>query len=496
MLKLLVDGRAIETAEGTTVLAAALAAGIEIPHFCYHPAFEPEGTCRMCLVAIEGSAKLELACATKVRDGMKVATNTPEVEAARRDVLEFLLAEHPLDCPICDKAGECRLQDYYDRYGRFAGRFRETREKRDKIIPIGKSLLLDNERCVLCTRCVRFLRRIAGRGELGVYQRGVRTWIGLYEGRTIDNDYSGNLVEICPVGAITDADFRARTRTWLLERGESLCPHCGRGCNITLEFRSGSERAGTTTKVFRVRARENPEVNGPWICDVGRYAYPRGMEDRRQRRVRMIKDRGTTELSWDKALIMLSEKIRGLRASGRGGRIGLVLDTFLSNEELALVRSTFAETVEGRNYWFADPMPGRADSLLLTAERTPNRRGAVDLGFDIRPPELDEISKGADLLLIFGTALPEHFPEGRIREALAGIQAKFLFAARTGTLDRSVDVILPTALMAERSGSVTNINGRVQAFRPVWSAPGDARSLKDVLDELARAPATDGRPGA
>jgi len=491
MLKITIDGREIQTAEGTTILAAALAAGIDIPHFCHHPAFEPEGTCRMCLVAIEGSAKLELACATKVRDGMKIATETPEVGAARREILEFLLAEHPLDCPVCDNAGECRLQDYYERYGRFPGRFRESREKRDKIVPIGRSLLLDNERCILCTRCVRFLRRITGTGELGVYQRGVRTWIGLYEGRKIDNDYSGNLVEICPVGAITDADFRGRTRTWLLEKGDTICPHCGRGCNVTLEFRSGSERSGEGTRVFRVRARENPEVNGYWICDLGRYAYAKEPENRHGR-VLMIKDRSATELSWDKALIMLSEKVRGLRRAGRGGRIGLVLETFLSNEELSLVGRAFGEAVTGRNYWFADPQPGRADSLLLTVERTPNVRGARDLGFELRPPDLEEISKGADLLLVFGTALLEHFSEGRVREALAGVQAKFLFAARAGALDRAVDVILPTALMAENSGSVTNVDGRVQAFRPVLKAPGDARPAGDILADLAHALETGG----
>ena len=486
MLKIRIDGREIGTAEGTTVLAAALAAGIDIPHFCHHPAFEPEGTCRMCLVGIEGSAKLELACATKVKEGMKVSTDTPEVAAARRDVLEFLLAEHPLDCPVCDKAGECRLQDYYDRHGRFAGRFRETREKKDKIVPIGRSLLLDNERCILCTRCVRFLRRVTGTGELGVYQRGVRTWIGLYEGLKIDNDYSGNLVEICPVGAITDADFRARTRTWLLEKGDSLCPHCGRGCNVTLEFRSGSERSGEGTKVFRVRARENPGVNGHWICDIGRYVYPKGIEDR-CRRVLMNKDGNVTELSWDQALVLLTEKVRALQGAGRGGRVGLVLDTFLSNEELALVRRAFSGAVAGRNYWFADPLPGRADGLLLTAERTPNRRGALDLGFELRAPDLREIAKSADLILIFGTALLEHFPEDIVREALAGIQAKFLFTAHAGALDRSVDVILPTALMGERSGSVTNIDGKVQSFHPVWNPPGDARPAGDILADLDRA---------
>lgn len=486
MLKLVIDGRTVEARDGATVLEAAGAAGIDIPHFCHHPAFEPEGTCRMCLVAIEGAAKLELACATRVRDGMNVETSSPEVEAARREVLELLLAEHPLDCPVCDKAGECRLQDYYERHGRHLGRFREARERRDKSVPIGRSLLLDNERCILCTRCVRFLRRITGTGELGVYQRGLRTWIGLYEGRRIDNDYSGNLVEICPVGAITDADFRARTRAWLLEKGDTVCPHCGRGCNISVEFRSGSERTGAGTRVFRVRAKENPEVNGYWICDVGRYAYPKWFEDRSLRPL-LHKDRTVTELSWDKALILLSEKVRGLGRTGRAGRIGLVLETSLTNEALSLVRRTFPDSVSGGSYWFADPAPGRADRLLLTEERTPNLRGTRELGFEVRRPSLEAIARGTDLLLIFGTGLTEALPEAAVREALAGVQAKFLFASRTGPLDRMVDVSLPAAVMAESSGSVTNVDGLRQEFRALWPPPGDARPVADVLSDLARA---------
>jgi NADH-quinone oxidoreductase subunit G len=486
MVKLVIDGRELEAREGATVLETALAAGIDIPRFCHHPAFEPEGTCRMCLIAVEGAAKLELACSTKVREGMKVQTGSPEVRAARREVLELLLAEHPLDCPICDKAGDCRLQDYYERYGRFPGRFREARERRDKIVPIGRSLLLDNERCILCTRCVRFLRTVTRTGELGVYQRGVRTWIGLYEGRRIDNDYSGNLAEICPVGAITDADFRARTRTWLLERGETICPHCGRGCSIFVEFLPGSGRGGEPVRIFRVRARENPDVNGHWICDVGRYAYPRWLESRSARPVQH-KDRGETELSWDKAFNMLSEKILGLAAARRAGRIGLVLESSMTNEALALVRGNFQASISAGSYWFADPAPGRADGLLLTAERTPNVRGARELGFEIRPPDLAEIAAKSDLLCVFGTALVELFPEGRVREAFAGIPAKFLFAARTGALDLMVDVSLPTAVLAESSGSMTNVDGRIQGFRALWAPPGEARPVAEILTNLGRA---------
>ncbi|MCX6571532.1 MAG: 2Fe-2S iron-sulfur cluster-binding protein [Candidatus Aminicenantes bacterium] len=243
MITIQLDGRALQVPPGTTVLKAAEQAGIVIPRFCYHPAFEPEGSCRMCLVEIEGLPKLDLACSTVVREGMKVWTSTPKVIQARKDVLEFFLADHPLDCPICDKAGECKLQEYYDRHGLFAGRFVEAKEKRDKKVAIGKGLLLDRERCILCTLCVRFLRKVTGTGELGVFERAVRAEIGTYDGVPVDNNYSGNLVDICPVGAITDADFRFKMRAWFLIKGPTVCP-ISRGRQVRGRF-SGSGRGRT-----------------------------------------------------------------------------------------------------------------------------------------------------------------------------------------------------------------------------------------------------------
>jgi NADH-quinone oxidoreductase subunit G len=485
MVKIRIDDRLLEAAEGSTVLKAALAAGTDIPHFCFHPAFEPEGSCRMCLVEIEGAPKLELACSTRVKDGMNVLTSSPKVMEARKEVLEFLLAEHPLDCPICDKAGECRLQDYYERYGRFDARFREPKEKRDKIVPIGRRLLLDRERCILCTRCVRFLREVTGAGELGVFERGARTEIGLYEDGRIDNAYSGNLAEICPVGAITDTDFRFKTRTWFLERGASICPHCGRGCNIDIDFRLTTEQAVAERRIFRVRARENAAVNGHWICDIGRYGHPYWTENR-SRFVLMNKDAKTTRLSWDKALIILSEKIKGLCLRGKGGRLGLVLDSFLSNEELYLIGRIFREAVDLGNFWFADPKPQEADRLLLTAERSPNLRGARELGFESRPPDLKEIVKQIEVLLVIGSGLREAFAVGDVRKALDRVPVKFLFAAHTGPGDDAYDFLLPAALIAEKPGSLTNTLGLVQEFQPVWRPPGEARPEWEVLGDLAR----------
>lgn len=485
MVKIRIDHRLLEAAEGSTLLKAALAAGIDVPHFCYHPAFEPEGSCRMCLVEIDGAPKLELACSTKVKDGMNVLTSSPKVMEARKEVLEFLLAEHPLDCPICDKAGECRLQDYYERYGRFDARFRETKEKRDKIVPIGKRLLLDRERCILCTRCVRFLREVTGTGDLGVFERGARTEIGPYENRRIDNAYSGNLAEICPVGAITDTDFRFKTRAWFLERGASICPHCGRGCNIDIEFRPEPDRQDPGCKILRVRARENAAVNGHWICDIGRYGHPYWTENR-SRFVLMNKGAKTTRLSWDKVLIVLSEKIKGLGPRGKGGRLGLILNSFLSNEELYLIGRIFGEAIDLGNAWFADPKPQEADRLLLTAERSPNLKGARELGFESRPPDLEEIAKRIEVLLVFGSGLREAFSDGEVRKALDRVPAKFLFAAHTGPEDSAYDFLLPAALIAEKPGSLTNTLGLVQEFRPVWRPPGEARPEWEVLGDLAR----------
>ena len=280
---LTIDGRAVMAAEGTNVLRAAEQAGIDIPHFCYHPAFAAEGSCRMCLVEIEGLPKLELACSTPVREGLVVRTATPLVEQARRDVLEFLLADHPLDCPICDKAGECRLQDHYDLHGRFPGRFSEAKQKKDKLVRIGRGLVLDRERCILCTRCVRFLRTVTGTGELGIFERGARAEIGIFEGVPVDNDYAGNLADICPVGAITAEDFRFKTRAWFLARKPSVCPHCSRGCAIVVESVAGYPLPEAKRRVYRVTAGANPAVNGYWICRPrpGRPARHRRRADRR-----------------------------------------------------------------------------------------------------------------------------------------------------------------------------------------------------------------------
>ncbi len=464
-----IDGVAVRVPEGTSVLRAAEGAGIAIPHFCYHPAFAAEGSCRMCLVEIEGLPKLELACSTTVREGLVARTATPRVREARREVLEFLLADHPLDCPICDKAGECKLQDYYETYGLYPGRFAEAKRKKDKLVRIGKDLILDRERCILCTRCVRFLRTFTGTGELGVFERGERAEIGIFDGAPVDNGYAGNLVDICPVGAITDADFRFRTRTWFLDSRPTVCSGCGRGCAVAVESVSGYPLRKGERRVFRIRARENPAVNGHWICDLGRAGRRAIDENRSVRAVRRADP--VAELSWQEAAADLAARIGAVPPAERAGRIAIVLNSFLTLEELTLARKVFVEGLGLDRIFFDDPAPGEADGPLLTAERVPNARGVAEAGFSPLRPGPGSLA-GMGIVAVFRPPVAAHRPAAALAEAFPDVPVKGLFASHKGSLDGLADIVVPVAVPAEKSGTYVNVDGIRQTFaRAVDPAP-------------------------
>jgi len=482
-VRLTIDGLAVRAGEGANVLTAAEQAGISIPHFCYHPAFEAEGNCRMCLVEIEGLPKLELSCSTVVREGMIVGTTGPRVAAARKDVLEFLLAEHPLDCPICDKAGECMLQDYYDGHGLFPGRFVEAKEKRQKKLSIGKGLILDRERCILCTRCIRFLRKVTGTGELGLFERGVRAEVGTYDDTPVDNNYSGNLVDICPVGAITDTDFRFKTRAWFLEKRPTVCPRCSRGCAIVVESVSGYPLGEGERRAFRVRAGENPAVNGAWICDFGR-AGRRDIDEGRSTRV-LKRAAPEVDLSWQKGLAEVAASIRAVPGSERAAKIAVVLNSRLTCEELALAKKMFIEGLGLEKVFLADPKRGAGDGFLLTEERAPNARGVLQAGFSPRLPDLGTLA-AAQVLLLFGPHLLEHFSEQAVGRALDGIPSKYSFTSHAGPLDRSADIVFPVAVPAEKSGTYVNIDGLRQTFARAVEPPPGVVSEGEILGCLAK----------
>ena len=486
MIRLMIDGRPVEVAEGTTVLKAAEKAGIDLPRFCFHPAFVPEGSCRLCLVQIEGSPKLELGCSTVVREGMKVATQSPVVRDARRGVLEFLLAEHPLDCPICDKAGECKLQDYAAEYGLTEGVFREAKEKREKRLPIGEKLLLDRERCIQCTRCVRFLSEITKTHELGLFERGIRAEIGIYEGRPVRNGYSGNLVDLCPVGAITDTDFRFKTRPWFLDRGESVCPHCSRGCNIYVDCHPGFPRVPGSAKVYRIRPRVNEAVNGPWICDYGRTTFVAAQNGGRSDRPFWNKSGAKIEIGWDKARTVLGERLKALREGGRTGRASVAASGWLTDEELYLVKKIFCDGLKMSRLFLVDPKPGEGDPMLLRPDRAPNRRGAAELGFDLATPSLEALTRDTEVLILFGPHLASHFSGEELRAAFDKVALKILVTSHLTGLESLVDGVLASATPAEKEGSFTNADGRVQRFGAAARPCPDVRPELRILQDLAR----------
>jgi NADH-quinone oxidoreductase subunit G len=485
MIKIIIDGNPVEVKEGTTVLSAAKQAGIQIPHLCYHAAFIPEGSCRMCLVEIEGMPKLELACSTQVKEDMRIWTQSEKVTEARKGVLEFLLAEHPLDCPICDKAGECKLQDYYEEYGLFESQFKELKEKREKKVSIGERLILDRERCILCTRCVRFLRDVTKTQELGVFNRGVRSEISTYDGELVDNNYSGNLTEICPVGAITDTDFRFQIRSWFLKKGDSICPLCSRGCNISIEYHPGFARIPRKKRVYRITSRENLAVNGFWICDLGRYVYPYLDENRLSNFLCSINGKNK-RFDQEKALQFMVQKIRKLYDRKKTSRMTLILNSWLSNEELFLVRKIFRDDLRMERIFLVDPSQGEKDKMLLTSERSPNRKGAQEIGFDFKSFNLKELTDKTDVLIMFGEYLLDLVSLEEIRTVLEGIETSVLFSSKDSDLVSLFGMVFPTALVAEKGGSLTNCEGKVQGFEPVLETWGESRPEWQLLLELGK----------
>jgi NADH-quinone oxidoreductase subunit G len=484
MVKIFIDETEIEIEEGTTVFNAAKKAEIEIPHFCYHPAFVPEGTCRMCLVEIEGVPKLELACSTVVRDGMKVMTKSEGVVEARKGVLEFLMADHPLDCPICDQAGDCKLQDYYEEYGLFESRFSEVKEKREKKRKLGKNLIHDQERCVLCRRCVRFTREISKTGELGVLERGVHAEISILDDAQVDNNYSGNLAQLCPVGAITDLDFRFQTRNWFLKSENSICPLCSRGCSISVDAHKGFTRFHLPKRVYRIRSRRNDKVNGRWICDIGRYGYSYIDKERIER----ISSGGSEkkEMDWEEGLQKLAAAIKAVHPLDRASQLVLVINSWLTNEELFLIKKMFIEDSDLRHLYFIDPPHEEGDGFLFTGERCPNKKGVLNVGIEPKPLALEALPEKAKLLLFFSPPLLDPSSLSAVKAAFDKAETGICFSSNNHEFCSYSDMVFPMAVIAEKGGSLINTDGLLQEFDPAIETRGDSWPAWKILVEIAR----------
>jgi NADH-quinone oxidoreductase subunit G len=327
---------------------------------------------------------------------------------------------------------------------------------------------------------------VTGTGELGVFERAVKAEIGIDEGTEIKNNYSGNLVDICPVGAITDGDFRFKTRVWFLENGRTVCPRCSRGCNIVLQSVCGYPLPGSQRKIYRIVPAENQEVNGYWICDFGRYGY-QDIEENRWTVIAMNKGilpEGRAP-DWDNVLRELAAEMKAMAESGRAHRMGVVLTSFLTNEELAICRQLFVDVLGIGEVFFADPKAGESDGYLLTADRAPNARGAAALGFSPKLPDLERLPGSIDLLLVFGPHLVDHFPAADLATTFQKVKRTYLLAAHRSALDSLADIVLPTALPAEKQGSFTNVAGVTQSFERAVRAPRGCRPEGEILTSLA-----------
>jgi NADH-quinone oxidoreductase subunit G len=492
LITLTIDGKTVTASKGTSVLEAAKILGIRIPHYCYHPGLSVVGSCRMCLVEIENNPKLQPSCAMPIASGMVVRTETPEAVRNRKSVLEFLLLNHPLDCPVCDQAGECELQNYYMEYGLYEARFNEDKTKRKKACPIGPRVILDQERCILCTRCVRFTREISRTGELGVIKRAHKSEIDLFPGIELDNPYSANVADICPVGALTDRDFRFQCRVWFLDRAPSICPGCSRGCNIEVHYNKRFNPRYHDARIHRLKPRFNPEVNRYWMCDEGRYAYHGIDAPDRLKSPRIRNEGGHVDATWEEVIGKTAAALE--EAIGKYGSrsVGLLASPQMTNEELFVLRRLFVDLlkVEAVEYCVAPKEKAYADDFLVTEDRNPNSRGAEVLGFGGKGCDalLDACARGdIRFLYLCHHDLTNRYDPSLVNAALGEVDFIVYQGSRDHATASLADVQLPGAVYAEKDGTFTNMQGRVQRIHAAVSPLGESLPDLDILTRLAAA---------
>ncbi|MBU1698598.1 MAG: (2Fe-2S)-binding protein [Candidatus Eisenbacteria bacterium] len=466
-----IDGRQVTVEEGLNVIQAAQFLDIQIPHFCYHEGLGVDGNCRMCLVEVEGMPKLQPACNLFVKEGLKVRTRTPQVMEHRRLVLECLFLNHPIDCSICDQSGECYLQDYYLDHGNYRSRYDLPKRLKRKRVDAGPHVILDAERCVLCARCVRFCDNITKTGELRIVNRGDRSEITLFPGKKLDNPYSLNTVQICPVGALTSKDFRFSWRVWFLKSAHSICTGCSRGCNIIIDH--------ADNHAYRYQARCNPQVNGYWLCDDGRLSYKMINDHRLHVLTEPSGNSRDTFPRFEEALSGIGRQIEGASS------VTALMSPDLSNEDL-YAASRFAKEIAGSQRMAAGSLKpdGVEDELLRKADAHPNTSGCKTLNLwgDLKPA----IDAGGDLLLVFGSDLLQ-YDNALLKKIRSSFKSIIIFASHEMKGFETGAWLIPIACHAEMDGSFTNFEGRVQKFDAAIRRRGDTLPLWRILGKIGRA---------
>ncbi|MFN2464976.1 MAG: molybdopterin-dependent oxidoreductase [Candidatus Dormibacteria bacterium] len=589
-VSLTINGREVRAAKGASLLHVCLDNGTPVPYFCDHRKLDPIGACRMCVVQVEGQPKLATSCTITASDGMRISTESPDVLKAREGVLEFLLINHPLDCPVCDKGGECDLQDFSFYHGPGRSRFVEEKVKYPKPVPLSDRILLDMERCVLCERCVRYFDEVTEEGQLVLLNRGVHTMIGTFNGEPMDSQFQGNIMELCPVGALTSADWRFSARPWDLRSTPSICHGCAVGCNVQIQTRDN--------RIVRYMSRANPDVEDGWLCDRGRYGF-HFVNDQDRLRQPTIGVGVATAATYENAIAEIARRMQDIVRGHGAHRVGAIVSPSATNEELFLAQRWVREVLGSPNidhrFDLQAPTPspedwalgyddfsacdliyvlgdqatldqgpivelrlkkarrkygtrlvlgrGRtatdllteladddrvagviapenlhADGVVLAARlaergvqarrlvvvRQANARGAADMGClpDLLPGyrapvgrpgmstwEMLEAAGAGQLkaLVVVGPSpLTETLESPLVRRALGALDLLVVMDISRTALSETAHVVLPLHSFAEKEGTYTNMEGRVQRLRqalpPVAPAPPDWRVFQDLAN--------------
>jgi len=492
MAKITIDGKEYQVDPKQTLIEAAMDNGIVIPHFCWHPRLSISGNCRMCLVEVEKMPKLVIACSTPVADGMVVKTDSPKVIKARQAVMEFFLINHPLDCPICDEAGECKLQDYTYRYSVGVSRFEEDKVHKPKRVAIGPNVMFDAERCILCSRCIRFCDEIVQKPQLHFVQRGDHTVIETFPGEELDNPYSMNVIELCPVGALTSRDFRFKARVWEMSSTETVCVGCARGCNMHMWVRNN--------QILRLTPRFNPEVNDYWMCDYGRLETFGFVNAEDRIKAPMMRKNGVlVEVGWEEAVAKVASELRSFRK----GEIAALGSAYATNEDNYLF-GKFARNILGTTHldFVRRVEEGKQDNFLIRADRTPNSFGAREVGIEPGSGGLDydgilrAIDQGRiKALYVIDDGIRM---EAGVEDILRKLEFLVVHASNESEVTRLADVVLSCSTYAEKHGTFTNFQGRVQRIRPAVATLEQDRALDGFamsrLDKFAAPNDRWGRP--
>jgi NADH-quinone oxidoreductase subunit G len=493
---LTIDGQQVTVPKGKTVLQAAIEHGLSIPYYCYHPALGVDGSCRVCIVKIEKMAKLQTACSTACGDGMVVFTNTPDVVEARAGVFEFLLVNHPLDCPVCDKGGECPLQDFSYTFGPDGSRMDFPRRVFDgegvkADVDFGPTLMLNRNRCILCTRCVRFMKEIDGDPQISIVDRGYGSEIATFQEEGVHSILSGNLMDVCPVGAITTRDYRFKSRPWdNPDAVDTICTLCSKGCNTTAWIKGKPEWA-KSARLVRFTPRLNPEVNGYWMCDIGRFDY-HWIEGENRLQKPLVRDAAGNQQpsTWDEALAAI--------ASRTHAGFTFLTSAHASNEELFLVQRLADQLAISWRYR-EKPQPDAA-KFKVPASDAPNVNGARDLGLPVGPgndgaPDLSALRSEVEAGRVASLYVFDPGPEGTLGDVswlvaarLSGRVSLLVYqGVLANDLSRAADVVLPGSAWVEKDGTYTNDQGRVQPASRVFAAPGDALDDREIFFRVAKA---------